>query len=1229
MLDFSSEIEFDDRFDAEEYMTGVGAAGSNVAAGQPRIDRSLPPGARPNTKVQRKKNRAKLMEAYKQSVESHEMAQRKVTFDPQVLADTDQDDPVRVAKEREREEKLREQLADEKYSVNIKDFINEQYLYLPTNRQSQAYQLLRALQSAPYAEAEKNGGPTKKNMAFMNEERRKRLGLPPLTQIDYNCLERAALKLKLVIDCLMLSRRMSGFSVVPKDVVVTQMFKQQERRREWHVLNAVKTNKLSRSLLREWGQHVVLETAFNPESAQVQQSVAKIKAFQQNSLMMEQVEGESPQQVAAKVHQNLDLGEDLRKPKENSEPVKTVVFDQDLAELESRYGSGTEPPPGRSSCNFDAFAARHRRIVTEFESYIEDGAIVDQQAIRLPEEATGSSPILISTIRVRKIKSNVENLLQILWERDANDLAKHNPNQKVFTGNRQIDELESDGETGVEAKPAPPEFMETREHEGVKQRNDAQRKALLEKAPKIVRLQSKTCKIMSLHEDVLAYDAEEYPPGTDKISKFMVLDLAQERLDKVQTAFKSYAQVQICSAVSRRQMWDDSVNLPWETFVQFFKVFGIAWDPLAFMKRGHFKCEEAFLFNEYFSRCFYLDHENLHELALDLSRLDFNRIRYEEIFLQLPMHELIPTESVVHIHTEELCAAHSAREEVKPYTRKYFEKFITKEAAFDASDFDKMIFPFFDESKLTMRKLFKYEREKEFLPWIQKFTDPEEQKDIPPLDMKRDLMTIGGMKTSFPVYMVEEQTMKFIRQDPQHMFNLNLSTFNNRQDDLLYLGRLQLANPVSHSKIEQLKGAHQPCYNVKVKYYVSGMIPTLSVMAFDSISMSVHQLQTTNQRHIKMLVRMCNQQSDKMIINQLQSVLSVRSSKLTVGKSLFLNFNRRQLKNKNLDQQFTNMLVCNEQLLQRFVDNTEAAKSQQINNGIKQFKGILRNLTNLRGEGSKIKSWLVNANQYDIHVETLLYYNPMAMIHGNGHLVESQVRQAVLQPLLERNAAIKSFDKVKVWKLNLLDLGSGRSQDILLSLHDLEHFFESDLAKTRDLENPVKLPNLVDLLHDYIDMVVDHRSIIGRVFLWKLPQYKRRVDEQTGRMLPLDPDELYRMKILAVYQQMLDNIEQQKTFEDNNALPLSLDAKKPEPNKARIQPPNLCLGLKSIVDKTMPIYENNSRQILKLVAQDTQVVIQKPKLFAGSFKKTQYCIVTVLLQPSMECWIWQLYFPRT
>lgn len=117
---------------------------------------------------------------------------------------------------------------------------------------------------------EKKNGVTRKNMAFMNEERRRRLGLPPLTAIDYNCIERAATKVKLIVDCLMLSRRMSSYAVVPKDVALTQMMKQQEKRRMRHHTNGTKLNKLSPLILQQWGVHVEVEPEFNPESAQVQ-----------------------------------------------------------------------------------------------------------------------------------------------------------------------------------------------------------------------------------------------------------------------------------------------------------------------------------------------------------------------------------------------------------------------------------------------------------------------------------------------------------------------------------------------------------------------------------------------------------------------------------------------------------------------------------------------------------------------------------------------------------------------------------------------------------------------------------------------------------------------------------------------------------------------------------------------------------------------------------------------
>lgn len=271
-------------------------------------------------------------------------------------------------------------------------------------------------------------------------------------------------------------------------------------------------------------------------------------------------------------------------------------------------------------------------------------------------------------------------------------------------------------------------------------------------------------------------------------------------------------------------MWDDSVNLPWETFVEFFKTFGIIWNPISFLKRGHFQQEEAFLVNEYMSRCFYLDQDNMQSLALDLRRLNFHQIKFDEIFLRRPEHQPEPS---------------AALEKPQKNNRLLFEKYITNGefiTRFEDAEYDKLIFPFYDESGQTFRKLFKFGRQKEFKEWIDKFMDPEEQKESSKLNLH---MEIGGMGTTTPILMVEASTLAFIRQDPQHMFNLTLSNFNNRQDDLLYLGRLQLASPMGFSKIEPIRSTGSSSFNLKIEYFVRGMIPTLLIKAFDSYTMEV------------------------------------------------------------------------------------------------------------------------------------------------------------------------------------------------------------------------------------------------------------------------------------------------------------------------------------------------------------------------------------------------------
>lgn len=88
---------------------------------------------------------------------------------------------------------------------------------------------------------------------------------------------------------------------------------------------------------------------------------------------------------------------------------------------------------------------------------------------------------------------------------------------------------------------------------------------------------------------------------------------------------------------------------------------------------------------------------------------------------------------------------------------------------------------------------------------------------------------------------------------------------------------------------------------------------------------------------------------------------------------------------------------------------------------------------------------------------------------------------------------------------------------IILSLHDIVHFFESDLPIKIDLDNFVKMPNLIQLLYDYLQLATPHRTVLGKILTWELPKYKIPVDEKTGRMIPLNMDALYSAKILDIY----------------------------------------------------------------------------------------------------------------
>ena len=67
--------------------------------------------------------------------------------------------------------------------------------------------MLRRLQEKTYNVREKGSIVLPvETIVIMNEERRKRIGLLPLTVVDYNCIDRAALKIKIILECLYMRR---------------------------------------------------------------------------------------------------------------------------------------------------------------------------------------------------------------------------------------------------------------------------------------------------------------------------------------------------------------------------------------------------------------------------------------------------------------------------------------------------------------------------------------------------------------------------------------------------------------------------------------------------------------------------------------------------------------------------------------------------------------------------------------------------------------------------------------------------------------------------------------------------------------------------------------------------------------------------------------------------------------------------------------------------------------
>ena len=126
---------------------------------------------------------------------------------------------------------------------------------------------------------------------------------------------------------------------------------------------------------------------------------------------------------------------------------------------------------------------------------------------------------------------------------------------------------------------------------------------------------------------------------------------------------------------------------------------------------------------------------------------------------------------------------------------------------------------------------------------------------------------------------------------------------------------------------------------------------------------------------------------------------------------------------------------------------------------------------------------LVTVTEFVIEIEQFKRQDK-GMMHGNKHLVIERV-----------TGQRKRFQEVKLWKINVFNIFTGKNYDAVISYEDLITYYESEVFKFYEDRPNMTKPNLLMLLQDYIRNLYIYRTKVGSILYWKLPMYKRPMDE--------------------------------------------------------------------------------------------------------------------------------------
>jgi hypothetical protein len=180
---------------------------------------------------------------------------------------------------------------------------------------------------------------------------------------------------------------------------------------------------------------------------------------------------------------------------------------------------------------------------------------------------------------------------------------------------------------------------------------------------------------------------------------------------------------------------------------------------------------------------------------------------------------------------------------------------------------------------------------------------------------------------------------------------------------------------------------------------------------------------------IKSFIRICNLSNSSMVINQLQSAITV--GRKVIGRYIRLNFNKHHLYvtsgiGTQHGQDFINMAIANENLIRTM-----------LRDNYRQFSGVMF-FDNLGGRN------LVTVSEFEIDMYQQMH-GYQAMVHMNKHLsLEEKKNDKNKVAYGDEKPPSRRYQKVKLWKINLFNMADSKTYETVISYDDLHNYYESE-----------------------------------------------------------------------------------------------------------------------------------------------------------------------------------------